>query len=146
MSFIAKDEEERVEIIFNSAYHTQRDYISKEKSDNNIYPVIYSTSLSGPTFYYSSEKNKGHFGESKLILNPCRPLGFVLDVNGEYGMSQFCAGIKGDDKYLNMVANVIKNQKTNGFSEFMESCHFTDKIFNTNIIKLFRKDFWKEFI
>lgn len=45
-----------------------------------------------------------------------------------------------------MVANVFENQKNNGFAEFMESCHFTDKIFNKDVVSRFRKDLWKEFV
>jgi len=146
-SMLANNQEVSVEIISDSSYHTQRtERISKIKRDSFIYPVIYSTPVDGPTIWYSNTNQNGHFGISKLILNPCRPIGFVIDENGEYGMSQFCIGIVGDIDYLNMVAKVIKNQKTNGFAEFMESCHFTDKIFNKDIISLFRKDFWKEFV
>ena len=35
-----------------------------------------------------------------------------------------------------MVAEIIKNQKTNGFAEFMEACHFTTDIFNKDIISM----------
>lgn len=145
-SFLAKDGEEKVEIFSNSAYHTQRDFMSETKHNEFIYPVVYSTPVAGPAIWYSSTNKNGHFGISKVILNPCRPIGFVIDEKGEYGMSQFCVGIVGDAKYLEMVASVIKNQKTNGFSEFMEACHFTDKIFNKDVISLLRKDFWKEFV
>ena len=61
-------------------------------------------------------------------------------------MSQFCVGIVGDEKYLKMVAKVLQNQKTNGFAEFMETCHFTDKVFNKEVIGDLRKDFWKAFV
>jgi hypothetical protein len=45
-----------------------------------------------------------------------------------------------------MVANVIKNQKTNGFADFMEACHFTDKIFNKDVISLLKKYFVCSFV
>lgn len=146
-SFLAKNDEEKVEIIHSfSAYESRKDWVSKKKSKKCKYPIIYSTPTDGPTIWYSSTNQNGHFGISKLILNPCRPIGFVVDSDGKYGMSQFCVGIVGDKEYLEMVANVITNQKTNGFAEFMEACHFTDKIFNKDVISLLRKDFWKHFV
>lgn len=145
-SMLAKNGEEKTKIICDSSYHSQNGPVSKEKTKEFKYPIVYSTTIEGPTIWYSSTNEKGHFGEPKVILNTSRPVGFFIDYKGEYGISQFCAGIVGDKKYLEMVAEVIKNQKTNGFVEFMESCHFTDKIFNKDVISLFRKDFWKEFV
>ena len=147
VSFLAKKGEEKVEILHSfSSYESRKNWISETEDNVFIYPVIYSTPVVGPTIWYSNTNKNGHFGISKLILNPCRPIGFVIDEKGEYGMSQFCVGIVGNKDYLDMVAKVIKNQKTNGFSDFMEASHFTDKIFNKDVISLFRKDFWKEFI
>lgn len=147
ISMVANGKEKTVEIIHSfSAYESRKEWISKDKSDIHKYPIIYSTTVVSPTIWWSSTKDNGHFGISKLILNPCSPIGYVIDYDGKYGLSQFCVGIVGDKKYLDMVANVFANQKTNGFAEFMESCHFTDKIFNKDIVSRFRKDFWKEFV
>lgn len=145
VSMIANGKEKTVELICDSTYHTQRDHVSKDQNDEFKYKIVYSTPVEKPTIWYSSIQN-GHFGIPKFIFNPSRPIGYVIDYKGEYGMSQFCIGIIGDEKYLNMIEGVFANQKINGFSEFMESCHFTDKIFNKDIFSKFRKDFWKEFI
>jgi len=146
-SFIAKDEEEKVNLFHSwTDYETRQKWMSKKETKRFKYPIIYSTLVNKLTIWYSSTNKKGHFGVLKLIFNPSSPIGHFIDEKGEYGMSQFCVGIVGNKKYLKMVAKVIKNQKTNGFKEFMESCHFTDKIFNKDIISLFRKDFWKEFV
>lgn len=145
-SCLAKNDEEKIEVICNSSYHHQRKgRMSKTKKSPFIYPVVYSTPVEKPTIWYTNTKSYGHFGISKLILNPSRPIGFVIDDTGEYGMSEFCAGIVGDKRYLTMVANVIKNQKTNGFADFMEACHFTDRIFNKDIFPMFRKNIWSLF-
>ena len=145
-SLLAKDGEPKVEILYNrSSYGADKSWVSKDKSGKFLYPIVYSTPVEAPTILYSSTKDNGHFGISKLILNPCRPIGFVIDDKGKYGMSQWCVGIVGDRKYLDMVSEVIKNQKTNGFAEVMEACHFTDKIFNKDVISLFRREFWNEF-
>jgi hypothetical protein len=150
LSYIATENEDRVEVIhdysYGSHYGIKNGLLSKQTQGKYKYPVIYSTSMNGPTIWYSSDNTKGHFGISKLVLNPSRPLGFVIDNEGLYGMSEFCVGILGNVKYLKMVGGVIENQKNNGFGDFMETIHFTNKIFNKDVISLFRKDFWKDFV
>ena len=146
-AFLAKPGEEKVEIIHSwTAYESRQPYISENKHGQFKYPVVYSVPVEAPTIWFSSTKDRGHFGISKVILNASRPLSCVVDLKGEYGMSQFCVGIVGDKQYLEMVADVIQNQKANGFAKFMESCSFTDKLFNKEVISQFRKDFWKAFV
>ena len=146
-SFVAKKGEEKCEILYNSnAYRAGKDHMSKFECKKNCYPVVYSTPVAGPTLHWSSQNNNGHYGVSKFIFNPNRPIGFFVDYDGEYAMTQWCVGIVGDREYLDMVAEVFKNQKINGFADFMEATHFTDQIFNRRVFESFRKDFWKEFI
>lgn len=146
---IAKEGEERVEIISDFAYcsipyekGSGVDYVSKIKHDEFIHPVIYSVSKNGPTFNYSSRNDRGHFGIPKVIFNACRPIHFYVDQKGEYGVGHFCVGVVGD---LKKIAEVISNQKTNRFAEFMEATHFTEKVFNQDLIRLLRKNFWHLF-
>ena len=144
--YMSKTQHEKIELLYSrSDYGTDKPYMSKTQHDNFVYPVVYTTSTKGATFWYSSTKDKGHFGISKLILNVCRPIGFIIDEKGEYGISQWCVGIVGNHEYLKMVANIIKNQKTNGFSDFMEACHLNNELFNKDVMGLLKKDFWKEF-
>ena len=149
-SMLAKPGEEKVEVICDYAYGTVKtkkaQTMDTTKHDGFIYPVIYSTPVRGPTVWYSNTNKNGHFGIPKVVLNPSRPIGFVIDEKGEYGMSEYCVGIVGEISYLRMVADVIANQKTNGFAEFMESCHLADNIFNKNVISFLRHDFWREFV
>jgi hypothetical protein len=143
--FIKKND--RVEVLHSpSAYQSRAKHISKTKSDIFKYPIIYSTNQSGPVIMYSSVNNRGHFGIPKVITNRKSPCSFFSDFNGEYGMSQYCVGIVGDRKYLNMVAKVIAERNYNGFKEFLKSFYTNDNLFNNNVIALLRKDFWKEFI
>ena len=146
-SLIEKHDKERVSILANYNYSTVKKIVKETKDNEFIYPVIYSTPIKGPTIWYSNTKQNGHFGVKKVILNPSRPIGFVKDYDGEYAMSEYCIGIVCDDnKMVDAVAKVIENQKTNGFADIMEACHFTNKVFNKYVISNFRKDFWKEFV
>jgi len=135
---------DNIEIISDSYYYILRDHMSNVKTDRHIYPIVYTVNKINPIIWYSS-KNERHFGIPKLIFNPNRPVSYLMDKNGEYGMSEFCIGIIGDDEYLDLVERVFKNQKINGFSEFMESTHYTTKVFNTPLFALYNKNLWKFF-
>jgi hypothetical protein len=143
--FLAKAGEECVDILYDSAYHTQREHMSKIQTDEFKYPCVYSTPIEKPTMWYSNTNKIGHFGVSKFIFNPSRPTGYVMDEKGEYGMSQFCIGIVGDPDYLNLVEKVYNSKDCSEFSNLMESTHFTDKIFDCRVFRNLRKHVWKEF-
>lgn len=133
-----------IEIISDSYYYTLKEHMSDVKTDEHVYPIVYTVNKNNPIIWYSS-KNERHFGIPKLIFNPNRPVSYLMDKNGEYGMSQFCVGIVGDDDYLDLVERVFKNQKNNGFSDFMESTHYTTKVFNAPLFTIYNKNLWKFF-
>jgi hypothetical protein len=132
---------DNIEILADCSYFTLHDHVSETETDIYKYPIVYTVNKTTPIFHYSS-KNDKHFGIPKLIFNPARPVSFLMDRNGEYGLSQFCVGIIGDDDYLKTVENVFRNQKKNGFSSFMESTHFTTKVFNVDVFSKFNKNLW----
>ncbi len=145
----AKKGEEKVNIIFDSNYHTQRKEVVRKTKDNNFkYPVIYSIPLDGPTFFYSNTKDKGHFGVSKLILKKAATY-TLLDLDGKYGLSQFAFG------YLDTNANLVKIQKVlaspNTHNLLMSMAGHSEKRLvdprgiTIKFLKEFKKDWWKEF-
>jgi 16S rRNA G966 N2-methylase RsmD len=108
-SLLASDEEEKVEVIEDSSYHHQREYVSSNLDNTYQYPCVYSVYKDGSfNLKYSSRNDKGHFGKSKLILgNGANPTVF-MDVEGDYGMTQFAFGI------VDTPENLIKIKKAYG--------------------------------
>ena len=148
LSLVAKKGEERVSLVNNSAYHAQRDHVSKEKTEEFIYPCIRNIgdSTNTPTkIYWSNTNEKGHFGIPKLIWSALGP-GIFIDENGDYGMCEHGTAIY---DFPENFSNIKKAMQSNYFQKIMKSCKvggLAGEVYNHKIISLFRKDFWKEFV
>ena len=148
-------DDKKVKLINNSNYHTSNGgdncRVRKEKDSIYQYPVVDRIpQKEGVKFFYSRVKDNGHFSVPKLILAKA---GFksLLDLEGNYGMTQFCAG------YVDKPENLIKIQKVVE-AIFPKLKASFGGIGGTNLnavidaqgtmfkfIKEFRKDWWKEF-
>jgi len=144
----AKDTEEKVELLYDSTYHTQRtSLMSKEKNKINKYPCIYSLPNNEISIWYSNE-DRGHFNIPKIIIKKAATW-TLLDINGEYGLTQFAGAIVDTTENLVKIQKVIDN---NYFQNILMSMvgqsekRLVDPKGKTiKFIKEFRKDFWKDF-
>jgi len=146
-NLIAKDGEDKVNILSNSLYHTQSGeksgLLSKNKTDTHKYPCVYMVSYKNePTFWYSNT-NKGHFGSAKVIWANGSS-GVITDKEGKYGLTQFSRAIIDDVENLEYIEKALKNQDF--IDKVMLYKHGLGHKYNNKIISMLRKDFWKEFI
>jgi len=145
-NLIAKDDEETVSVLRDCSYHTQKEYVSNEQTDEFKYPCVYMMPKNGlPRLKYTSINDKGHFGISKLIWSNGRiiSVGSLIDTNGEYGITEFAYAIIDDSDKLPYIKKAFDNPN---FRYLMEQCSISDMSINRKVIALFRKDFWKEFL
>lgn len=143
---LAKNGDEKVKIISDSSYHTQREFMSNSESSINRYPCIYTVRNGDiPTFWYSDRNTNGHFGIPKLIWSNGRiiSVGSLIDKDGKYGLSQFSYAIVDDPENLGDIKKAFDSKK---FRDLMENCSVANMSINRKIIATFKKDFWKEFI
>jgi len=145
VKLIAKPGEQKVEMISNSAYHTQRPYINNEKTTEFKYPVIQSVRMDGSkVLRWSSRNDLGHFGIPKFVFCQVR-LGSsetFADIDGSYGLTQFAYGIVDSPKNL---INIKKAYESVEFNDLMLAM-ITTGTPPYKHFKLFRKDFWKDFL
>lgn len=146
-SLFAKKDEDRVNIISDSTYHTQqgekKGFLSKLKNDKFKYPVVYMVSFKNePSFWYSSI-NKGHFGNKKVIWANGSS-GVIIDNNGEYGLTQFSRAIVDDVENLYNIKKALESEKF--IKEVMLFKNGLGHKYNNKVISMLKKDFWKEFI
>jgi hypothetical protein len=144
---LAKKDEEKLEIIYSrSAYGSDKSHVQKEKDSKHPYPVVHNVRTDGQlSLIYSSHKNNGHFGVPKIIFGR-RQCGTFVDKKGIYGLSQDCRGMLGQIDDLDKINEALNNPK------FIEICKYLslnstakDK-YDHRILRLFKKDFWKEFL
>ena len=125
------------EVIFNSMYHSVRDYVSDIKDDVYYYPLIHSTPKSGIVYKYSSINNKGHFGIPKVIIGESGVFNLVIDLEGKYGMTQGSIGI--------VVENLEEANRlsifllSNDFKELLKSCSWSNFRIDAGLIKMLKR-------
>ena len=146
-SLLPENSEETVEVLHSySDYETRKPYMSKVRTDEHIYPCVYTVPKGDtPKLMYSSTNEKGHFGIPKLIWSNGRiiSVGSFVDSNGDYGLTQFAYAIIDEPENLPLIKKVFDSKI---FRDLMENCAVSDMSINRKIIGTFRKDFWKDFL
>jgi hypothetical protein len=145
-NILAKENEEKCPIIYDRTSYgaDKKNRISKTKTDEFKYPCIHSTPKSGVRYMYSNVNNRGHFGISKVIFGDSGINKPVIDMEGNYGMTQHAMGIlvKSEEDSIQLSKALIsENMKL-----LIDSCLFSSYAIDWNIFKEFKKDFWKQFI
>ena len=149
--YAAKDDEESVGASFlysTSLYETRKKNTVVIQDEEWRLPLVYLMPLAGPKLMYTN-KDIGHFGIPKLIFAKGSTY-TLLDMDGEYGLTQFAYGIVDEKKNLPLIKQAIESEKFIklimswvGLSD-NRSCDNRGKIITP--LKLLRKDFWKEFV
>lgn len=145
---IAKDGEERVNVLRSYSYDTRKKYVAKKQTEEFKYPIVYVTYKDGSiNFMYSNTKEKGHFGIPKVIWSNGGASTPIIDEQGEYGLTEFAYFIVDEPKNLPFI------QKAMLHPDFLKLMSFSDGVtgvgrhrYNRKVIALFKKDWWKEFI
>ena len=145
IKLLAIGNEERSPIMYSTPYHgALKKQMSYTKDEYFKYPCVHSTLKNGTRYMYSNVNNKGHFGISKVIFGESGINVPVIDINGDYGMTQgaFAIVIK-DIEEGNNISKVLQSEK---FNEIIKSTMFSIFRIDWNVFKEFKKDFWKEFV
>jgi hypothetical protein len=143
MSLLAKYGEEHVETLYNrSLYGTDKSNMSESKHGQFIYPCVYSVNVKDePSFFYSNDNTKGHFGIPKLIWGN-GSTGSIIDYKGKYGLTQFAYAIIDSPTNLAKIKKVFDSKE---FRDLIKSLSVGLAGINTKYISLFKKDFYKKF-
>lgn len=146
-NLLAKEGEEKVSIINDrSAYGADKQWVSDTQHGQFQHPCVYMVHKDNSlSLKWSRKTSNGHFGVPKVIYSSGRPVsvGFYIDTNGEYGLTQWASGIIDDPKVLPEIAAALNTKK---FREFCSSISMSKLEVNTSVLRYFRKDFWKEFV
>jgi len=146
---LAKKSEECVTLLRDSQYHTQNNgkRIQMNENENEAfkYPCSYTINNSGVMSKWYSNEKKGHFGIPKVIFsNGAASRCTVLDETGKYGLTQFSSGIVDSPEKLKHIKTALESSDFRTLLK--EASCGGGHAYDYKIIKLLRKDFWKEFI
>ena len=140
-----KVENNTCEMIYSpSAYEHRKKWMSHTEIGDFKYTCVHSTPKSGIRYMYSQVNDRGHFGVSKVIFGEAGINDVIIDINGEYGLTNGAIGIKIYN--LEEGENYKKALKSDKFDKVLKGCLFSSYRVDWNIFKEFKKDFWKEFI
>lgn len=145
---LASDNELKCEVLHSeSLYETRKKWVSKSYNLDLefINPLVYTINSKSQIKCMYSSKINGHFGIPKLMWSNGRikSIGSVIDTEGKYGLTNFAYGIVDQIDNLKDIKKAFDSSK---FRKLMEFCAVGQLTVNYKILKLFKKDFWKEFI
>ena len=142
---VAKKDDERCPILFNvSNYETRKGWVSDEKNDEFKYTLIHSTPKGGTRYKYSSRNDNGHFGVSKVIFGDGGIGDVIIDMKGDYGMTQHSMAIIVSN--IEEANNIKKALLSNKFNDFLKTVMWSNFQIDWKLFSYLKKDFWKEFI
>jgi hypothetical protein len=143
IEFLTNNNENKLNLIHSEgAYEVRREWMSHTKTEKHINPCVYSINKQNIlSLKWSETTNKGHFGLSKFIFS--NGAGFYCDNNGDYGLTQWASGIEDTIDNLPLIEKTFRSSK---FNKIKEAIQLDSSTYNIKVMKLFKKDFWKEFV
>ena len=143
---VASGNETPIDLLFHrTMYGTDKKWMSSDRTEEYKYPcVYYSKKTTKDTRFYYSSRKCDHFGKPKVIFGCNGNVGNIIcDYEGQYGLTQFVAGLVESPENLDDLKNALESEK---FQRVMKSVQFGKPQYNRRVIALFKKKFYKEFI
>jgi hypothetical protein len=126
-----------------SWYDPRKKWMSVKKDNTYIYSCVQSITKTGIRYCYSSI-DKGFFGISKVIIGESGLNNVVIDMKGEYGMTQGAMAIKVDT--LKEAESIKKALLSEKFKTFIQQSMFSNFRIDWQLFTVLARDFWKDFV
>ena len=139
---IANENEPKCEILQSmSAYEPRKKWISKTKTEEFKYPVVHSTPKDGPRFVWSNKIDNGFFGVAKVIFGDGGINIPIIDMEGEYGMTQHAMAITiNDKKEGEMLSKCLCSTL---FNKIIKACLWSSFAIEWGMFKDLKKNFYE---
>lgn len=138
-SLLGEFNEDRV--IFGSAHHASRDHVHP---DPNRFPhqVVHSTA--GGRDIRSTWKGGGAFGKPKVIFSETGVGDPIVDLEGEYGLTQQAIGVPVSGS--KEAERVVSALKSDGFERLTDACSWSTYRIDYRMIQYFRDDWYDQLL
>ena len=145
---LAGDKDKKVNVLHaRTDYGSDKSWVRQSKDSKHNIPCVYSVNKNNMItpnkgLRWSSKEYKNHF-VPKCIFQLGFDTGTVVDETGKYGVTNWCAAIVDNPKDLEKIKSVMTNKKF--FTSVIKPIALRREI-NVKVLRLFKKDFWKEFV
>jgi len=127
---------------YRTNYGADKKWVSKIKTVEFKYPVVYSINKNNElSLRYSNTNKNGHFGLSKFIFS--NGAGLYCDNNGDYGLTQWSYCIYDINENLPLIEKTFRSSK---FNKIKDAIQLDSSTYNIKVMKLFNKNFYNDFI
>lgn len=131
-------------IIFSrSAYGTDKKHVFDKITKSNKYTLIHSTTQEGTICRYTNIIDKKHFGVSKVIFGDSGIYRPILDLDGQYGMTQHAMAIQIKNKKDGI--QLIKYLTSQEFKHILDSCMWGNFQIDWRLFAYFKDGFWRNY-
>ena len=141
--FLATESDAKVQVI-SKFDHTISKHVSLVQTSDFKYPLVHSIPQSGTRIMYSDRQDKEMFGVSKVIIGESGIHDVIIDLKGEYGMTQCAFAIRVDSE-----EEALAVKRCLLSSEFQRSiltpCVWSSFRIDWRMFVSFKKNFWNEF-
>jgi hypothetical protein len=120
-----------------SADSRKTEFIRPDQDETYKYKLIHSTNKTGIRYFYSKNKDKGHFNTSKIIFGSTGLNDVIIDIEGDYGAtnSAICMGIEFEEE-SNKLKTVLLSDE---FKIILKSCIFGNFGIDFRLFLYFKK-------
>jgi hypothetical protein len=132
----------RVTIYASDDCDPRRNYMSVTKTKTHKYLCINSISRNDVGYVYSSDPDKGHRYNKKVIIsNGQKVWDAINDIKGEYAITNHAYGIGiDDDTDISLLTSTLNSDK---FNEFLTAIKWEPREIEDYTLKLLNKNFYK---
>ena len=123
------------------AYGMMNPKTNKEEDSEFCYPLVHSTPKKGTRYYFSSTNDAGHFGIPKVIFGESGINDVIIDISGEYGMTEGAMAIPIESQ---KDAETLKKYITGeDFRNILNACSWGNFRIERSLFESFKKGFWR---
>ena len=123
------------------AYGMMNKKTHKEPNDVFCHPLIHSTPKKHIRYYYSSTDSDGHFGISKAIFGDSGINHVVVDVKGEYGMTEHAMAIPIESREDGeSLKEFLMSDK---FQNILKACSWSNYQIDRSLFESLKEGFWR---
>jgi len=127
-------------VLFERSAYVSDKVVSATKSSQYKYPLVHTTPQGGPIFKYSSINDKGMFGVPKVIFGDSGINDPVIDLKGQYGMTQHAMAlvVAGEEDAVKLKEFI----KSNFFKNVLHACMYSGFQIDWRLFTYFKQNFW----